>query len=76
MKEKVLRLNILLETILGKSCIAEGKFGDATPFSSNSTNIVEELCDRLLHNGFERHGWEELYNGFTGEPINAKIFCG
>jgi hypothetical protein len=66
----------LLETILGKSCIIEGKFGDATPFSSNSTNIVDELCERLYSNGFQRHGWEELINGFTGEPINAKIFTG
>lgn len=65
----------MLETILGKSCLAEGKFGDSTPFTSNSVNIAEKLCDRLQANGFERHGWEVLYNGFTGEPIKAKIFC-
>lgn len=69
-------INVLLETILGKSCLVEGKFGDATAFTSNSIDVAEELCDRLQSNGFERHCWEELYNGFTGEPINAKIFMG
>jgi hypothetical protein len=68
-------INVLLETILGKSCLLNGTFGDATSFSSNSVNIAEELCDRLGQLGYEKHGWEELINGFTGEPINAKIFC-
>ena len=29
-------IGVLLETILGKSCLAEGTFGDATAFTSNS----------------------------------------
>ena len=69
-------INVLLETILGKSCLMEGKFGDSTPFTSNSTDIAEKLCDRLQKNGYERHGWETLYSGLTGEPIKAKIFIG
>jgi len=69
-------INVLLETILGKSCLLEGTFGDATPFTSNSTDIGEKLCDRLKKNGYERHGWETLYSGLTGEPIKAKIFIG
>ena len=73
--KKRMTINVLLETLLGKSCLLEGTFGDATPFTSNSTNIAEKLCDRLQNNGYERHGWEELINGFTGEPIKAKIFC-
>ncbi len=67
-------INILLEAILGKSCLMEGTFGDATPFTSNSTNVAEDLCERLERNGFEKHGWEELTSGITGEPINAKVF--
>jgi DNA-directed RNA polymerase beta subunit len=66
----------LLETVLGKACCLEGTYGDATPFSSNSTNIAENICDRLQKNGFERHGWETMYNGMTGEPLEAKIFIG
>ena len=74
--KKRMTINVLLETLLGKSCLLEGTFGDATPFTSNSTNIAEKLCDRLQSNGYERHGWEELISGFTGEPIKAKIFTG
>ena len=65
----------LLETVLGKSCCIEGKFGDATPFTSNSTNVAEQICDRLQNNGYERHGWERMMNGMTGEMIEAQIFC-
>lgn len=66
----------LLETVLGKACCMEGTYGDATAFSSNSQNIAEHICDRLEKNGFERTGWEMLYNGMTGLPIKAKIFIG
>ena len=66
----------LLETVLGKACCMEGSYGDATAFSSNSDNIAEHICDRLEKNGFERTGWEMLYNGMTGLPIKAKIFIG
>ena len=69
-------LNVLLETLLGKSCLIEGTFGDATPFTSNSVDIAEKLCDRLEKNGYDKYGWETLYSGFTGEPIEAKIYFG
>lgn len=67
-------ISVLLEGLLGKSCLEEGTFGDATAFTSNSIDIAEDLCDRLEKNGFERHGWETLTSGITGEPIKAKIF--
>jgi len=66
----------LLETVLGKSCCIEGKFGDATPFTTNSTNVAEQICDRLQNNGYERHGWERMMNGMTGEMIEAQVFFG
>ena len=66
----------LLETVLGKSCCMEGTFGDATPFTSNSTGVAEEICQRLKGHGFERHGWEAMYNGMTGEQLEAQIFIG
>ena len=69
-------INVLLETVLGKSCAVEGTFGDATPFTSNSVDISDKLCDRLQKNGFNKNGWEELINGFTGEPIKARVFVG
>jgi DNA-directed RNA polymerase II subunit RPB2 len=65
---------MLLEMLLGKSCLAEGDFGDSTPFTTNSVDIVEKLCERLEKNGFNKYGWETLYSGMTGEPIDAKIY--
>jgi DNA-directed RNA polymerase II subunit RPB2 len=69
-------INQLLECILGKSCSINGVFGDATPFSANSVNIANTLCDRLEKNGYERHGLETMYNPYTGKKIDAAIFIG
>ena len=69
-------INQLLECILGKGGAILGEFGDATPFSSNSVNIVEKLCDRLEKCGYERHGLEKMFNPYTGEEIPSKIFIG
>jgi len=65
-----------MECIIGKTCSLNGTFGDATPFSKNSVDIAEQLCKKLKDSGYERHGWEQMYNGFTGEPIEARIFIG
>lgn len=69
-------INQLMECVLGKTCVMEGTFGDATPFTSNSVNIANTLCDRLKEFGFEGNGYETLYNGMTGEPIGSQIFIG
>jgi DNA-directed RNA polymerase II subunit RPB2 len=66
----------LIECVLGKVCCEQGTFGDATPFSSNSTDIADLVCDRLQATGFQKHGYETMYNGMTGEPLEAKIFVG
>jgi DNA-directed RNA polymerase II subunit RPB2 len=69
-------ISMLLETVLGKACLMEGEYGDATPFSSSSTDIVEKLCDRLEAVGFERSGYEVMYNGMTGERFKSQVFIG
>ena len=69
-------INVLLETLLGNACLLDGTFGDATPFTSNSVNIAEKICEKLEKTGYNKFGWETLYNGFTGEPIDAKIYFG
>jgi hypothetical protein len=67
----------LLCCILNKVCTINGiEEGDCTPFTDNSTNIVHEICDKLEKSGFERHGYEEMYNGMTGRKIKSKIFIG
>ena len=70
----------LIECALGKDCAINGTYGDATPFTTQSANVadklVHEISSRLEKSGFEAHGWETMYNGLTGEAIEAKIFIG
>lgn len=73
----------LMECVLGKACAIEGRYGDSTPFTMSSTNNAgERICEQLAAAGmkeqqaYDRTGWETMYNGFTGEPVKAKVFCG
>lgn len=73
-------VNQLIECALGKYCCITGEYGDATPFTENSINIADKFiakADSTMRNlGFDPHGWEEMYNGKTGEKLHAKIFIG
>lgn len=75
-------VNQLMECVLGKACAIGGTYGDATCFTSNSTNASQKICELLKKvgmqemQGYEQHGWETLYSGFTGEPLKARIFMG
>lgn len=70
-------INQLMETVLGKSCLVEGTFGDATPFTESSTpnesgqTKAEQLANRLQMNGYSRCGNEILHNGMTGERMGS-----
>lgn len=63
----------LIECLTGKVSAIKGQFGDASPFSGRK---VEDIMQELKQAGFNSKGEEQLYNGFTGEPIKAKIFMG
>ncbi len=63
----------VLEMLAGKAGCMEGHRMDGTPFSGNQE---EEIMDLLRNNGFETAGRESLYNGITGERIEAEIFVG
>ena len=76
-------VNQLMECVLGKACAIKGAYGDATPFTSSSTgNAAERICELLAkvgmeqNNAHERTGWEQMTNGMSGEPVNAKVFMG
>lgn len=76
-------VNQLLECVLGKVSALSGEYGDASPFTKDSVNVADKVCEKLNKLGFERegaaynrYGWETMYNGFTGEPMEAKIFIG
>lgn len=73
-------INQLIETVMGKIVCITGEYGDATPFTENSTNvanrIVNDIEQNIINYGFESHGWETMRNGMTGELIESKIFVG
>ena len=69
-------INQLLECIAAKSAVVEGKLVYSTPFSKHSHDIVDTLMDNLHQSGFQRHGHEVMYNGFTGEMFESEIFIG
>jgi DNA-directed RNA polymerase beta subunit/intein/homing endonuclease len=62
-------INQLIESVMGKSCSINGKYGDATPFTKESKNIAEEACKTLGMLGYESTGKEMLMNGMTGENM-------
>lgn len=63
-----------LEMASNKLGVHLGAYTDATPFTT--TNRVGELRAAMIANGFEPYGHEKLYNGMTGEMMEADIFMG
>lgn len=63
----------VLEMVAGKAGCMEGHRIDGTPFNPNTE---AEIKQALKDNGFESAGCESLYNGVTGERIEAEIFVG
>jgi DNA-directed RNA polymerase II subunit RPB2 len=70
-------INQLLECALGKIGSVEGNIQDCTPFAqfSRRKDVSTEIAQKLKALGHEECT-ETLYNGFTGEPLKAKIFMG
>lgn len=69
-------INQLIECLCAKVSVSTGKFCYSTPFSSHSQDCIEEITRKLESSGFERHGLEAMYNGFTGEMFSSLIFIG
>ena len=63
----------LLETLVGKVAALEGFDGDGTSFEDYN---IEKIENRLKELGYDPKGYEELYNGMTGEKLKIKIFFG
>ena len=61
-----------IESMTTKLGVEMGALADGTPFSSQ--NRVAETSDLLLKAGFHPYGHEILYNGQTGEMMEAEIF--
>ena len=63
----------LKETLLGKVLVELGLFGDGTSFGEYS---IKKVCENLKKINYQKHGNEILYNGMTGEQLEADIFIG
>lgn len=63
----------LMETMFGKICAMKGTLGDGTPYSHLSQ---KDLRTHLIELGMHPYGNELLYNGQTGEMMEAEIFMG
>jgi len=65
----------LVEVIVAKAGVNYGAFGDCTAFLNLGPK--EEVFGRLLTDvGYNKTGNEILYNGLTGEQLEADIFIG
>jgi DNA-directed RNA polymerase II subunit RPB2 len=63
----------LLESIVGKVAALDGFEGDGTAFEDYDLDTIEK---RLSDLGYDPKGYEEFYNGMTGEKLKLKIFFG
>ena len=65
----------LVECITGKACAMYGAFGECTAFNNQGSKIG--VFGELLPNvGFHSSGNDILYNGMTGQQLEAEIFIG
>jgi DNA-directed RNA polymerase II subunit RPB2 len=64
----------LVEGMSTKAGVHLGSLIDSTPFSTQ--NRVDEMKDLLLKLGYHPYGLETMYNGQSGEMMDAEIFVG
>ena len=63
----------LKETLLGKTLVSLGLFGDGTSFGDFHVNDISKELQKV---GYESNGNEIMYNGLTGEQFEASTFIG
>ena len=61
----------LVEALLSKVAAIHGKEGDATPFTDVTVDDVAKTLEKM---GYQRTGYERMYNGHTGRKLNAMVF--
>ena len=63
----------LIECLLGKVAALQAREGDGTAFSDVT---VEDISNKLHNEGYQKRGYEVLYNGHTGRRMEARVFMG
>ena len=65
----------IVECLLGIACVTYGAFGDCTAFQVKGSNYTT-YGPMLTKAGFNHTGNHVLYNGMTGEQLEANIYMG
>lgn len=63
----------LMECLTGKAAAIQGMDADGTPFEDYNIDAVKQKLSDL---GYNDGGYEELYNGMTGEKLKVNVFIG
>lgn len=69
-------ISMLMDMLIGKVGLLEGKFHDATPFSNSTSGVVEEFVEQLKQCGYDGCGREEMICGKTGRSMNCEVMIG
>eukprot|EP00595_Chromulina_sp_UTEXLB2642_P003426 CAMPEP_0196768470 /NCGR_PEP_ID=MMETSP1095-20130614/42811_1 /TAXON_ID=96789 ORGANISM="Chromulina nebulosa, Strain UTEXLB2642" /NCGR_SAMPLE_ID=MMETSP1095 /ASSEMBLY_ACC=CAM_ASM_000446 /LENGTH=463 /DNA_ID=CAMNT_0042138141 /DNA_START=1104 /DNA_END=2495 /DNA_ORIENTATION=- len=70
-------IGMLIESMAGKAGAMHGVFQDATPFQFHENNrAIDYVGEQLRSVGYHYYGSETLYNGMTGNVMQAEIFIG
>ena len=65
----------IIESLFGIVCTTYGAFGDCTAFQVKGANY-STYAPLLVKEGFNSTGNQVLYNGQTGEQLNADVYIG
>ena len=65
----------IVESLFGVVCASYGAFGDCTAFQVKGSNF-STYGPLLVKQGFNSTGNQVMYNGMTGEQLNADIYIG
>jgi hypothetical protein len=65
----------IVESMFGIACVSYGGFGDCTAFQVKGSNY-STYGPMLTRAGFNHTGNHIMYNGMTGEQIQANIYMG
>ena len=65
----------IVESLFGKVCTSYGAFGDCTAFQVKGPNY-STYAPLLVNAGFHSSGNQVLYNGMSGQQLEADIYMG
>jgi DNA-directed RNA polymerase II subunit RPB2 len=63
----------LIECLVGKAAAIQGMDADGTAFEEHDIDYAKNTLKKF---GYDENGYEELYNGMTGEKLKVKTYIG